>query len=122
MSRNSGRFPPTRTVFPTSSHARSSSFPILRTAMHKPSVSGPIRDELLLQQLSGVETYGTTSTERNVQAAGDFLKGLFFGPGASRELGMPLVWELTAELRHHITPSVLRTVSQMANQLSLDAA
>lgn len=34
--------------------------------------------------------------------------GLFLGAGASYELGMPLVWELTRELRDWLTPEKLR--------------
>lgn len=42
------------------------------------------------------------------------LKGLFLGAGASCELGMPLVRELTAELKHHITPELLREINAAA--------
>jgi len=45
---------------------------------------------------------------------GSQLKGLFLGAGASCELGMPLVWELTAELKHHITPERLRQINAAA--------
>jgi len=34
--------------------------------------------------------------------------GLFLGAGASFELGMPLVWDLTAELKAWLTPAKLR--------------
>ncbi|WP_333612703.1 hypothetical protein [Brevundimonas bullata] len=34
--------------------------------------------------------------------------GLFLGAGASYELGMPLVWELTEELKRWLTPKKLR--------------
>jgi hypothetical protein len=36
------------------------------------------------------------------------ITGLFLGAGASFELGMPLVWDLTAELRAWLTPDMLR--------------
>ncbi|MDR9426396.1 MAG: hypothetical protein RI567_14105, partial [Marinobacter sp.] len=32
------------------------------------------------------------------------MKALFLGAGASYELGLPLVWELTAELKNWLTP------------------
>ncbi len=37
------------------------------------------------------------------------LTGLFLGAGASCELGLPLVWELTRELKDWLTPSKLRS-------------
>jgi hypothetical protein len=40
------------------------------------------------------------------------LTGLFIGAGASYEVGMPLVWELTAELKNWLTPSKLRVLNQ----------
>ena len=42
------------------------------------------------------------------------MKGLFLGAGASCELGMPLVWELTRELKHHMTPARLRQINDQA--------
>src|SRR5580698_9513446 len=36
------------------------------------------------------------------------LTGLFLGAGASFEAGMPLVWELTEQLRSLLNPDVLR--------------
>lgn len=36
------------------------------------------------------------------------LTGLFLGAGATCEVGMPLVWELTSELRRWLTPEKLR--------------
>ncbi|GAA0781182.1 hypothetical protein GCM10009108_22240 [Castellaniella ginsengisoli] len=40
------------------------------------------------------------------------LTGLFLGAGASYEAGMPLVWELTKELKNWLTPEKLRTLNQ----------
>lgn len=40
------------------------------------------------------------------------LTGLFLGAGASFELGMPLVWDLTAELKGPLTPDKLREINQ----------
>jgi len=40
------------------------------------------------------------------------LAGLFIGAGASYEIGMPLVWELTDELRNWLTPAKLRALNQ----------
>lgn len=40
------------------------------------------------------------------------LTGLFLGAGASYEVGMPLVWELTEELFRWLTPSKLRDLNQ----------
>ncbi len=37
--------------------------------------------------------------------------GLFLGAGASVEVGMPLVWELTEELRRWLTPEKLRELN-----------
>ena len=37
--------------------------------------------------------------------------GLFLGAGASYELGMPLVWELTTELKRWLTPNKLRNLN-----------
>jgi hypothetical protein len=34
--------------------------------------------------------------------------GLFLGAGASFELGMPLVWHLTAEFKGYFTPDHVR--------------
>ena len=34
----------------------------------------------------------------------EFMKALFLGAGASYELGLPLVWELTAEIKNWLTP------------------
>lgn len=39
------------------------------------------------------------------------LTGLFIGAGASCEVGMPLVWELTTELKKWLTPSKLRELN-----------
>lgn len=39
---------------------------------------------------------------------GHGLTGLLLGAGASHELGMPLLWELTAELKTWLTPQKLR--------------
>jgi hypothetical protein len=33
------------------------------------------------------------------------LTGLFFGAGASYEAGMPLLWELTTEIKDWLTPA-----------------
>jgi hypothetical protein len=38
--------------------------------------------------------------------------GLFLGAGASFELGMPLVWGLTAELKAWLTPAKLRELNE----------
>jgi hypothetical protein len=38
--------------------------------------------------------------------------GLFLGAGASAELGMPLVWELTEDLKRWLTPEKLRTFNE----------
>jgi hypothetical protein len=38
--------------------------------------------------------------------------GLFLGAGASFELGMPLVWDLTAELKAWLTPAKLRELNE----------
>ena len=40
------------------------------------------------------------------------LTGLLLGAGASYDLGMPLVWELTHELKSWLTPDKLRTLNQ----------
>jgi hypothetical protein len=40
------------------------------------------------------------------------LTGLFLGAGASYEAGMPLVWELTAEIKNWLTPNKLRELNQ----------
>jgi hypothetical protein len=39
------------------------------------------------------------------------LTGLFLGAGASYEAGMPLVWELTTEIRDWLTPQKLRELN-----------
>ena len=39
------------------------------------------------------------------------LTGLFLGAGASYEAGMPLVWELTTELKNWLTPTKLRELN-----------
>jgi hypothetical protein len=38
--------------------------------------------------------------------------GLFLGAGASVEVGMPLVWELTEELKGWLTPETLRELNE----------
>lgn len=40
------------------------------------------------------------------------LTGLFLGAGASYDAGMPLVWELTRELKNWLTPQKLRQLNQ----------
>lgn len=40
------------------------------------------------------------------------LTGLFLGAGASYELGMPLVWELTKEIKDWLTPASLREFNE----------
>lgn len=40
------------------------------------------------------------------------LTGLFLGAGASYEAGMPLVWELTNELKRWLTPEKLRALNE----------
>lgn len=40
------------------------------------------------------------------------LTGLFLGAGASYDAGMPLVWELTRELKNWLTPDKLRQLNQ----------
>ena len=40
------------------------------------------------------------------------LTGLLLGAGASYDLGMPLVWELTGELKAWLTPEKLRNLNQ----------
>jgi hypothetical protein len=40
------------------------------------------------------------------------LTGLFLGAGASYEAGLPLVWELTDELKKWLTPAKLREFNQ----------
>jgi hypothetical protein len=40
------------------------------------------------------------------------LTGLFLGAGASYEVGMPLVWELTTELKAWLTPERLRDLNK----------
>jgi len=40
------------------------------------------------------------------------LTGLFLGAGASYEAGMPLVWELTSELKNWLTPEKLRELNR----------
>ena len=40
------------------------------------------------------------------------LTGLFLGAGASYEVGMPLVWDLTAELKEWLTPDKLRWLNE----------
>lgn len=40
------------------------------------------------------------------------LTGLFLGAGASYEVGMPLVWELTSEIKAWLTPDKLRTLNR----------
>lgn len=65
------------------------------------------------------------------------MKALFLGAGASYELGLPLVWELTAELKNWLTPEKIgwlneqwksqgggrseKTISLTKELLSLDA-
>jgi hypothetical protein len=39
------------------------------------------------------------------------LTGLFLGAGASYEVGLPLVWELTTELKNWLTPDKLRALN-----------
>ena len=39
------------------------------------------------------------------------LTGLFLGAGASVEVGMPLVWELTEKLKNDLTPPKLRELN-----------
>ena len=39
------------------------------------------------------------------------LTGLFLGAGASYEVGLPLVWELTTELKDWLTPEKLRSLN-----------
>src|ERR1700744_4321008 len=39
------------------------------------------------------------------------LTGLFLGAGFSYEAGLPLVWDLTAELRNWLTPDKLRELN-----------
>lgn len=39
------------------------------------------------------------------------LAGLFLGAGATCEVGMPLVWDLTAELKSWLTPDKLRSLN-----------
>jgi len=39
------------------------------------------------------------------------ITGLFLGAGASYEVGMPLVWELTTEFKNWLTPEKLRNLS-----------
>jgi hypothetical protein len=39
------------------------------------------------------------------------LTGLFLGAGASYEAGMPLVWDLTAELKNWLTPAKMRDLN-----------
>ena len=39
------------------------------------------------------------------------LTGLFLGAGASYEVGLPLVWELTTELKDWLTPEELRSLN-----------
>jgi hypothetical protein len=39
------------------------------------------------------------------------LTGLFLGAGASYEAGMPLLWELTGEIRNWLTPAKLRELN-----------
>ncbi len=38
--------------------------------------------------------------------------GLFLGAGASAELGMPLAWELTAEIKNWLTADKLRQLNE----------
>jgi hypothetical protein len=40
------------------------------------------------------------------------LSGLFLGAGASYELGMPLVWDLTTEIKAWLTPAKLRELNE----------
>ncbi|MEG7798797.1 hypothetical protein U2116_14895, partial [Listeria monocytogenes] len=39
------------------------------------------------------------------------ITGLFLGAGASYEVGMPLVWELTKEITDWLTPKKLRDLN-----------
>src|SRR4051812_5113417 len=39
------------------------------------------------------------------------LTGLFLGAGATCEVGMPLVWDLTDELKRWLTPDQLRSLN-----------
>jgi hypothetical protein len=39
------------------------------------------------------------------------LTGLFLGAGASYEAGMPLVWELTAEIKNWLTADKIRELN-----------
>jgi hypothetical protein len=41
------------------------------------------------------------------------MKGLFLGAGASFEAGLPLVWDLTNELRSWLTESKFRSINEM---------
>jgi hypothetical protein len=40
------------------------------------------------------------------------LTGLFLGAGASYEVAMPLVWELTNEIKAWLTPDKLRALNR----------
>ena len=40
------------------------------------------------------------------------LTGLFLGAGASCEVGMPLVWELTSEITNWLTATKLRSLNE----------
>ena len=48
------------------------------------------------------------------------LIGLFIGGGVSYALGMPLVWELSAELKNWLTPSLTKGGIMRHGILSLD--
>lgn len=43
------------------------------------------------------------------------MKALFIGAGATYDCGMPLVWELTAEIRRWLTPEKLITFNNNWN-------
>src|SRR4051812_3113837 len=45
--------------------------------------------------------------------------GLFLGAGASYEGGMPLVWELTAEIKNWLTPTKMRELNAGWRRLSV---
>lgn len=47
------------------------------------------------------------------------LTGLLLGAGASRDCGMPLVWELTNQLRSFLTPDHVRTTNARSRVLGL---
>lgn len=48
------------------------------------------------------------------------MKALFIGAGAAYDCGMPLVWELTAEIRRWLTPENLFHLMKIGSPKATD--